>query len=73
MTTQLRKVVPEAFTVSEPRHHCSSKISENYAFPRVTQSVKGLFGAANSATHAGRHRGTTVCIGLVELDGVLEV
>ena len=50
VTTELLKMVPEAFIVSGPRHHCSSKISENQAFPRATQSVKGLFGATNSAT-----------------------
>ena len=29
VTTKILKVVPEAFIVSGPRHHYSSKISEN--------------------------------------------
>ena len=29
VTNKVLKVVPEAFIVSGPRHHCSSKISEN--------------------------------------------
>jgi len=51
--TKFLKVVLEAFFISGPRHHCSQKISENSAFPRATQSVKGLFGATNSATPLG--------------------
>ena len=56
-----------------PPHHCSSKVSENSAFPGATQSVRRLFGAANSVTTErgdyGPHR---IGIGVVGLDGVLK-
>ena len=66
-------MVPRGLIISGPRHHYSSKISENQAFPRATQSVKGLFGATNSATPPRQVAMAQIGnIGLVGLDGGVE-